>query len=340
MNVFEQARESHPAETDAFYEIYLRGVAFEKLGDHQKAMALFGEILESMPQHFPSALHTGDIYRRSSQYKEAIEAYTLAEKFLLKNLPNSNDESIPFYIWLFSGKGRAHEAIKDYRNALDCYGKLKTYEHGWQKDQFPEGIARRINSLEKKLSANGTLVLSEEQLTRMLGKQLKAIADNNTSSLITRVFKLSAYSLGQNPKIDKTFAAWWAESLFLSCHLLETSFSTKPLIKRPEDLYLKASSMALNAELKLFSEHKQAHPDGHFEGLLGQRLREYNRVYSEKKKQDSVYKKFSLYATQVAGLDSLTALTFIRTATAAGSTIKEELDVTLQDIAKKMAGKS
>ena len=69
MNVFEQSRETHPAEADANYEMYLSGVAYEKLGDYEKAAALFSQILETMPEHFPSALHTGDILRRKNQHK-------------------------------------------------------------------------------------------------------------------------------------------------------------------------------------------------------------------------------------------------------------------------------
>lgn len=336
MNVFEQSRETHPAEADANYEMYLSGVAYEKLGDYDQAEAIFSKILESMPEHFPSALHTGDILRRKGQNKQAVEAYKLAEKFILKHLPKSNDESIPFYIWLYSGMGRAFEVIKDYANTLICYRKLKEYEPLWKNDQFPEGLQRRIKALEKKLPQNGTAGLTTEQLTRLIGKEIANLAASRSSILITRVFKLQQYHLGNSPKIDKTYAAWWAECLFLACHILETDFRSKPLKKVPGDIYIKAASLALATELKKHADKGISTKEGHFENLLGIRLKEYKRLYSEKKSQDSAYKKFSLYATQVASLDSLTALTFIRTATSAGAEIQKELEEILKKIAAKM----
>jgi|GEM_PF-3707223 len=340
MNVFEQSRETHPAEADANYEMYLSGVAYEKLGDYEKAASLFAQILETMPEHFPSALHTGDILRRNGQNKQAVEAYKLAEKFILKHLPNSNNESMPFYIWLYSGMGRSYEILKDYSSTLVCYRKLKEFKPHWKNDQFPEGLQRRIASLEKKVPKNGFAGLSLEQLTRLLGKEIATLSATRSSSLITRVFKFQQYQPGSSPKVDKIYAAWWAECLFLACHILETDFRSKPLKKIPADVYIKAASLALATELKQFADNGILTKEGHYENLLGIRLKEYKRLYSEKKSQDSAYKKFSLYATQVAALDSLTALTFIRTATSAGAEIQRELEAILKKIAAKMESAS
>ncbi|MEL6820653.1 MAG: hypothetical protein AAFP70_02735, partial [Calditrichota bacterium] len=270
----------------------------------------------------------------------AIEAYKLAEKFILKHLPNSNDESIPFYIWLYSGMGRAYEFLKDYANTLTCYRKLKEYEPLWQNDQFPEGLQRRIKALEKKLPQNGAAGLSVEQLTRLLAKEIADLAASRSSSLITRVFKLQQYQPGSSPKIDKIYTAWWAECLFLSSHILETDFRSQPLKKVPGDIYIKAAGLALATELKQFAKKGISIKEGHYENLLGIRLKEYKRLYSEKKVQDSVYKKFSLFATQVAALDSLTALTFIRTATSAGAEIQQDIEGILKKIALKMKSTS
>jgi len=53
-----------------------KGLAYQEVGEHEKAIQMFEKALEITPDHVPSIYHLGLMLHKNGELNEALESFT------------------------------------------------------------------------------------------------------------------------------------------------------------------------------------------------------------------------------------------------------------------------
>jgi hypothetical protein len=138
---------------------YNRAIAYQRLGDLDKAIADYSRTIQINPKHVKAHTNRGNIYAQLGNYRQAISDYDAAI------------EADPGIAEIYFNRGNAHGRLKDYTKAIEDYDRAVAINPDFASAYLNRGMAKlRLGDSTRAIEDVKTAArLNNENAKKFLG---------------------------------------------------------------------------------------------------------------------------------------------------------------------------